>query len=632
MTTSMKMSKKERSSFSKKVFADSLYSVFEVILTTLKKGKTLVSDRKNLKKDVKTIYIQVQQIDKLISQTIWDENVIKLTEDSIKIWEKTKESIVSMTQIPLRIEFISSTYIELIRLGKKSDSIHEIKEKSTVLAGDLFANFADISKSYLQIFNSLLDIKNTVDMKGLNTCITKIRALLSDFPVKYKAFCFDKSKDDPTPFLTYMERYLNKIITRTEQMIDIGTDPFDLIPNFKNGDEIFKQLCSTIDYDINITYTSIANEKKQIKKAKSLTSTIQPFPEYYFDELDEKLKYADKASKPWFVLPFFYNLTKLTKDMEELSNMLYTRQDAMTGNFIAKKPSKSVNGNIAPLQFTQIDETITYMPEIPKYGLKDVFNETIEHTQWRKERIDEITNAWSIYKDSLQKRVNQFTLKEEFLNKLMEETKDENKNLENERQETVKNFEELQNKVLQELHKYLFLSEEENKKVQELDDSIREIEDQIEKLKADKQRIINEQKPLMMKIDQTKEENEKLEIEISKLDDELKETESLNTQTLNTIESVKLKDKDTVERMKDEINKLDNERIALDDPLQESQIAKKKQEKEKKKLTEKIIPNLEDEYQRLVEELNIRQITMQRAKTTTDFVRLSIMNEEFSAL
>ena len=105
----MKMSKKERSSFSKKVFADSLYSVFEVILTTLKKGKTLVSDRKNLKKDVKTIYIQVQQIDKLISQTIWDENVIKLTEDSIKIWEKTKESIVSMTQIPLRIEFISST-------------------------------------------------------------------------------------------------------------------------------------------------------------------------------------------------------------------------------------------------------------------------------------------------------------------------------------------------------------------------------------------------------------------------------------------------------------------------------------------------------------------------------------------
>ena len=633
-TTTMKTSKKSKKSITKKVFSDSLYSVFGELLNSLKQGKILAEDRKNLKKDVKQIYLKVQQIDKSISQTIWDENVIKLTDESIKIWENTKEKIISITQIPLRIEFISSTYIELIRLGKKADSIHEIKEKSTVLAGDLFANFADISNSYLQIFNSLLDISIPVNMSGLNTCVTKIKNLLNDFPVKYKAFCFDKSKDDPTPFLTYMEKYLNKIITRTEQMIEIGIDPFDLVSTFKESDEIFQQLCSTIDYDYNITISSIQKEKKQIKKAKSLTSSVYPFPECYFEDLDEKLKYADKSSKPWFVLPYFYNLTKLTKDMEELSNMLYTRQDAMTGNFTKKQTKQNKTENIQniPLQTFQDDEQITYMPEIPKYGLKDVFNETIEHAQWRKEKIDEITNAWIVYKDSLQKRVNQFTLNEEFLNNLMKETQDENQNLENERQETVRNFEELQEKVLKELHKYLFLNDEENKKVQELDDSIRDVEDQIATLKAEKQRIINEQKPLIKKIQQTKEENEKIEEEINVLDDKIKETESMNTQVLNSIEAVKIKDKDTVELLKAEINKLEDEKNALDEPLEQSKIAKKKEEDKKKKLTEKTIPKLEDEYQRLAEELNIRQMTMQRAKTTTDFVRFTIMNEGFSTL
>ena len=91
--------KKKSLPFAKFAFADAIYPKLEALLGSLKKGKILDSDRRLLKSNVKQIYLNITQIDQILASTIWDEQITKITEDTIKTWESTKQNIISFSTI-----------------------------------------------------------------------------------------------------------------------------------------------------------------------------------------------------------------------------------------------------------------------------------------------------------------------------------------------------------------------------------------------------------------------------------------------------------------------------------------------------------------------------------------------------
>ena len=599
--------------FLKLTFYDTFFPKFGSILSILK-GKVKDSYRRNIKKSFCSISEWLEEIDRRISQSIDDKSVNKLADDSLQLWNKTQKEMTALEQVPQRVEYINSTYIELLRISKSVLETSKMKSKTPDLYKVLFDTFSTIVDSYISVFVMLLEPRD-IDESLTSDAIQKTQALLNELPVKYTPFCYPESKEEKTEFYFYVEKHLQKIINRTKRIVEIGNDPFSLNPIIKEIDSLFAKMYATAGF-----FKTTKNSKPGTYSGTRPEPTVDYFGHLVRTTINELDTTYDKNTKPWFEEPMYFDMKKISDDMKELSCMAAARQNINMASLI-KKPEQFADSQVE-----------MYKAEIPSYGLKDVYDETIASVKWRTACVNSSSESLSDYSSRLEGELKYLDIKEDYLENLLSILTKENKRLEEEKNKTQGDLNKTFEGILQEKLDYLGLIENEKDKMDEIDEELREIAAKIKKLREEKEAKLNEQKVICEEIKQIMEINNSLEEKRKASVEKINEIEANDIATKKCIGETQVKDEALQEKYMEQINELDDALSKLNKPLKDLLAEKKKLEAEIRELKDEKIPGLSEEYDILVNDLNAYQINIKNAKMSSDATLLNIIKAKLESL
>lgn len=615
----VRSSRESISAFYGQSYSDNFYSIAVKLLNKVKKSNALPTDISSFKRKMREIHEKCETIDEKVNSKIADTEIPSLIQSSNQVWERAKTELKSMTQMPLRVEFISAQNTELIRIGKKVLTIIETKEKSTILSAELFRAFSQISNQFIDIFMSILN-PGKLEIKLINVALESIANLIKELPLKYIPFCFEENSETPTEFYKYIFRYLKKIQSRTQQLLEIGSDPVEVYAFIDQLDSFFEKMCS----DFKVSYIIVQNKEELIKNSlRYMDQELYPAvgSKRFFGDVQSMISGStvvklEAGMVPWFADPLFLELKRLISEIDELADMRLTRHEALTA-------SKSANSSKEELVSISNTERVAH-----DYGIKDVLAETtsalqvqIKETKSRSDALD--ANSLTKLKSFSADKIN--------LENLLIYLKGESKRLEDLRASTVDTLEKRHNEVLDEKDRYLGLIDSESTTTLANRQKIKSLQREIDSARQIIDKAIRENDPLREEIQQLTAEKEALNKRAVELDQENAKIEEEIAAIKKEIAKLQVDDANEMADAEELINK-------LQDDIENLRIPRKKLKKNLDALNENyskstaIIPDLENQRNFLEDEIYEYQIRLKRVKARWAASKLAVLSDSLQHL
>lgn len=615
--------RESKSSFIYKSYADGFFSIAIELLNKVKKSNALPNDISSFKRRLRELHETCEKIDTNVASKIADVEIPKLAQSANDLWGKTKIELKSITQMPLRVEFISAQNTELIRIGKKALTIIELKEKSTILSAELFRAISNIVNGFLTMFLSILT-PGRIDTTQIKSVIDNISQLIKDLPIKFTAFCFEEKTSTKTEFYTYLTRYLKKINSRTQQLLEVGSDPAEVYPYIHSLDKFFSQLMS--DFKVE-TFFKVDPEELIKTSLRYMDKELYPAlgSKKFSTDVQSMISGStvvkvpnDGSTIPWYVDPIFIELKRLNSELEELADMRLTRHDAL----VSSKDQLNAEEVASPKK--------NEMNVHRQYGIKNVIEETISAL---KLQIEETKTRTDDFKSKSLNPLSEFQTKSnnQIIPSVLDYSIKEGQKLESSRQSMVEALEVRHNAVLDEIDRYLGLIDTESNSVNGFRQKVKQLQREIDHARQVLDSAIGDNDPLKSKIEDLSNEKDALSQRALDLDAENSAIEAEISQLKKEIAKTQVDDANFTADCKEIADGLRKTIKELSDPL-ESLKKELEQIQQKYKESKELLPKLEDRREFLAEEVYGYRIRLTRVKARWDSSRLLALSEKLSHL
>jgi archaellum component FlaC len=379
----------------KVLYPDEFSSLCDVLRGAIERAMSDPEQRTAFLDTLSSFYVLIQQLIREINSKSSSQNLDSLFQEICKQWQPFRLDISSSLINPYRISFINYCHTELCKIA--DGILHllyhppvtpQYADQMPKLSYSIAVQFIEIMDRYRQLFESLLG-HDAIDHSLIDEARTPLRIIRSELTKKYKVFFLVDSKDKATEVLERIQRYIDRILKKTEHLSTAHESSTGLILPLKRIDAALDRIGKRIgrESEISSVYTAFSEVASSYSHFARLSDAMSSATglTHYLDSAStiSALSRNSRVRSPWFSPPFFKDYCHIRNRLHEYSAILEARYRDTLDIAEAK------DGGI-----------------IDAYGERDVLEQQIATDEERVQAASERVNTRKIQLEALTKTLN----------------------------------------------------------------------------------------------------------------------------------------------------------------------------------------------------------------------------------